>query len=380
MVEALVLGMVAQSSLLLSGLLVYWVRIPTKVVGVLAGFGAGALISAIAFDLIPEAELLGPWQLVLWMLLGAAVLLAGDAIVERRFGDEGAGGAMGIVVGSVVDGVPESLIFGIQIAAGSAVSAGFLAAVLVSNVRRRSRPRRISPMPAGAPDAPPGSGWRSSRAAGSRLRSGGWAPPRSRGERRSRRGAGGGRAPGDADQLPDAVCLRARRRTGRGRHGHRLLPRDRGPVEARRLGGRRSRAPRTAAHRVTSGAATPSTGRREESLTAAMNIVADNSAGEIGMDSELGILSWIIFGTLAGWVATMIAGIAQEHGWDDAELENIIVGIFGAFVGGFLFGLLTGRETPFAWNIGSFIAAVIGAVVLLVILHLVRRARSNPLP
>ena len=46
-----------------------------------------------------------------------------------------------------------------------------------------------------------------------------------------------------------------------------------------------------------------------------MNIVADTPAGEIGMDSELGILSWIIFGTLAGWVATMIAGIAQEHGW-----------------------------------------------------------------
>ena len=98
------------------------------------------------------------------------------------------------------------------------------------------------------------------------------------------------------------------------------------------------------------------------------------------MDSELGILSWIIFGTLAGWVATMIAGIAQEHGWDNAELENVVVGIIGALVGGVLFGLLTGRETPFAWNIGSFIAAVIGAVVLLVILHLVRRARSNPLP
>ena len=47
---------------------------------------------------------------------------------------------MGIVVGSVVDGVPESLIFGIQIAAGSAVSAGFLAAVLVSNV-----PQAIAP-------------------------------------------------------------------------------------------------------------------------------------------------------------------------------------------------------------------------------------------
>src|SRR5215211_8445927 len=134
MVEALVLGMLAQSSLLLSGLLVYWLHVPTKVVGALAGFGAGALISAIAFDLIPEAELLGPWQIVLWMLLGAAVLLVGDAIVERRFGSEGTGGAMGIVVGSVVDGVPESVIFGIQIATGFPISVSFLSAVFVSNI------------------------------------------------------------------------------------------------------------------------------------------------------------------------------------------------------------------------------------------------------
>ncbi len=88
------------------------------------------------------------------------------------------------------------------------------------------------------------------------------------------------------------------------------------------------------------------------------------------MESSLGILSWIIFGALAGWVASMIAGTNREQSW----LENIIVGIVGAFLGGFLFGLLTGRGTRFDWNIGSFVVAVVGAVVLLFVLRLVRRA------
>ena len=84
----------------------------------------------------------------------------------------------------------------------------------------------------------------------------------------------------------------------------------------------------------------------------------------------MGILSWIIFGALAGWVASMIAGTNQRQGW----LENIIVGIIGAFLGGFLFSLLTGRQTNFDWNVGSFVVAVIGALVLLFILRMIRRA------
>src|SRR4051812_15040532 len=83
-----------------------------------------------------------------------------------------------------------------------------------------------------------------------------------------------------------------------------------------------------------------------------------------------GIISWVSFGALAGWVASMIAGRNAQQDW----LGTIIVGILGAFVGGFLFGLLTGRSTYFDWNIGSVVVAVIGAVVLLVILRLVRRA------
>ena len=138
--KAFGLGAVAQSSLLLAGLLVFWVTVPRRVVGVMAGFGAGALLAAVSFDLIAETVGLDEWELVLWMLVGVAVFLVGDRIVERRFGSDGTGGAMGIVVGSVVDGVPESIIFGIQLATGLPVSASFLAAVLISNV-----PQAIAP-------------------------------------------------------------------------------------------------------------------------------------------------------------------------------------------------------------------------------------------
>jgi ZIP family zinc transporter len=134
MFEAFGLGLLAQSSLLLAGLMVFWVRLSRRVVGALAGFGAGAMLAAISFDLLAESEGLDPWQLGLWMMIGVAVFLVGDTIVDRKFGDEGVGGSMGIIVGSVVDGVPESMIFGIQLAAGIPVSISFLGAVFVSNI------------------------------------------------------------------------------------------------------------------------------------------------------------------------------------------------------------------------------------------------------
>jgi zinc transporter ZupT len=115
MLEAAGWGLLAQSSLLVAGLLVCWVTVPTKVVGILGGFGAGAMIAAVSFDLLPEGQAhIKPWQTGVWMMLGVAVFLVADGIVEKRFGSSGAGGAMGIVVGSVVDGVPESAILGIN--------------------------------------------------------------------------------------------------------------------------------------------------------------------------------------------------------------------------------------------------------------------------
>jgi ZIP family zinc transporter len=138
--EALGLGLLAQASLLLAGVVVCWITIPQRVIGVLAGFGAGALVAAVAFDLLAETGGLGSWELSLGMFAGVAIFLLGDRLVERKFGDQGEGGAMGIVVGSVVDGVPESVILGIQVATGIPVSITFVLAVFVSNI-----PQAIAP-------------------------------------------------------------------------------------------------------------------------------------------------------------------------------------------------------------------------------------------
>ena len=82
----------------------------------------------------------------------------------------------------------------------------------------------------------------------------------------------------------------------------------------------------------------------------------------------MGIVSWLIFGAIAGWLASLIAGENAEQGW----LGNIVVGIVGAVIGGFLYGLLTGDGFRFGWSIGSFIVAVVGALVLLTGLRLLR--------
>lgn len=140
MLQAFALGALAQSSLILSGLLPYVLRIPDRIIGILAGIGAGALISAVAFDLTPEADVLPTLETTLWILVGAAIFIVADRLIDRRFGEGGSAGALGIVLGSVVDGVPESLIFGIQIGAGTSISIAFLAAVLVSNVPQALAP------------------------------------------------------------------------------------------------------------------------------------------------------------------------------------------------------------------------------------------------
>lgn len=138
MFTAFLFSALAQMPLILGGLLVYWFKIPMRVVGWLGGFGAGALVSAIAYNLVVAGDTLSKADLVIWLMIGAFVFVGLDALVEKRFGEQA--GALGIVLGAIIDGVPESVIFGIQIAGAATISPAFLTAVMISNI-----PQAIAP-------------------------------------------------------------------------------------------------------------------------------------------------------------------------------------------------------------------------------------------
>ncbi len=81
----------------------------------------------------------------------------------------------------------------------------------------------------------------------------------------------------------------------------------------------------------------------------------------------LNIVTWVIIGGIAGWLASKITGTSGRQGC----LLDIIVGIVGAFLGGFIFNLLGGIGVT-GFNVWSLFVATVGAVVLLAILNLFR--------
>jgi len=80
----------------------------------------------------------------------------------------------------------------------------------------------------------------------------------------------------------------------------------------------------------------------------------------------MGILLWILFGAIAGWLASIIMKT------NDGILMDIIIGILGAIIGGWLMSLF-GQSGVSGFNLYSFIVAILGAVVLLAIVKSVRR-------
>lgn len=80
----------------------------------------------------------------------------------------------------------------------------------------------------------------------------------------------------------------------------------------------------------------------------------------------MSILGWIIVGIIAGWLAEKITGR------DQGLLTNLVVGIIGAFIGGFLFSTVLGFHYAESFNLPSILVATIGAVILLALFGAVR--------
>jgi uncharacterized membrane protein YeaQ/YmgE (transglycosylase-associated protein family) len=79
-------------------------------------------------------------------------------------------------------------------------------------------------------------------------------------------------------------------------------------------------------------------------------------------------IAWIIFGALAGWIASIITGKNRKMG----AVANIVVGILGAFIGAGIMGTL-GIPVPEGFSLTGFLVAVGGAVVLIAAMGLIRR-------
>ena len=134
--RATLVGVVAALPLLLGAWLALKKPPSDRVVGLIAAFGAGALISAVAFELVLDAVDNGdPGILAGSLALGALVYFLGSEYLERR-SKPGEGGSSGLalLMGATLDGIPESFILGTSIAAGAGVSVPFLVALIVSNL------------------------------------------------------------------------------------------------------------------------------------------------------------------------------------------------------------------------------------------------------
>jgi zinc transporter, ZIP family len=135
--EAAFWGLVGGSSLVIGAALGLWLPIPRRVVALIMGFGAGALVSALAFDLTAEAfEEGGAVPTAIGLAAGGLVFFLGDSLIEahqaRTEGTEG--GGLSIALGALLDGLPESFVLGASLVSGPGVSVSFLVAVLLSNL------------------------------------------------------------------------------------------------------------------------------------------------------------------------------------------------------------------------------------------------------
>jgi zinc transporter, ZIP family len=122
-------GALAASSLALGALIGLARPWPHKAIGLVLGFGAGALISAVSFELAEDGvKIAGGLPVAIGLGVGALTYFVASGRVAAM------GGGAALPLGSFLDGIPEQMVLGIGLAAGDEVSIGLLAAIFVSNL------------------------------------------------------------------------------------------------------------------------------------------------------------------------------------------------------------------------------------------------------
>jgi ZIP family zinc transporter len=147
-VQAGMWGFVAGLALVIGALIAWFVRVPPRVVASVMAFGAGVLISALAFDLVDEAETQGGLGATVGGFVAGAVLYVGANVLLARRGarhrkrsggqqpseSDQAGSGAAIAIGALLDGIPESVVLGLSLLGGQGVGVGVLAAIFISNL------------------------------------------------------------------------------------------------------------------------------------------------------------------------------------------------------------------------------------------------------
>jgi ZIP family zinc transporter len=138
----------AGGALVVGAAIAWFVKVPKDAVASIMAFGAGVLISALAFDLVDEAESTGGLTATLVGFLGGAVVYVAANVAlarhgarhRKRSGDQqpsesdqqGSGAA--IAIGALLDGIPESVVLGLSLLGGKGVGVGVLVAIVISNL------------------------------------------------------------------------------------------------------------------------------------------------------------------------------------------------------------------------------------------------------